>query len=82
VLAVSFDSERTARKFISDGQYTVPVLLDTEHRVRRTYKVSGIPANVLVDHEGVVRYAHIGYGPGYERVLISEIEQLLREASH
>jgi hypothetical protein len=50
---------------------------DGSREVVSLYKVRGIPATYILDQEGVVRAAHIGYGASMEEVFAQEIESLL-----
>ena len=58
-----------------------PVVLDTDKKVSNLYNMSGMPATLVIDKSGRVRFIHIGYKPGvgveesYER----HIRDLLKE---
>ena len=56
-----------------------PVLLDTDSNVSELYNVDAMPATVLVDREGVIRFMHRGYKPGYELHYEEQLKQLVRE---
>jgi len=43
----------------------------------RLYGVRSIPVTYLLDREGVIRYAHVGFGRGLEKRLADEITLLL-----
>ena len=45
--------------------------------VRSLFKVSGYPTSLLVDREGRVMYAHLGFDLGDEVALEEEIKSLL-----
>ena len=51
---------------------------DGSREVVRLYKVRGIPATYILDQEGVIRAAHIGYGASMEEAFAQEIESLLK----
>jgi hypothetical protein len=38
-----------------------------------------LPATVLIDREGVVRYVSEGYKPGYEKGYTEQLRKLLNE---
>ena len=52
------------------------VLLDEEGSVGLMYGAESIPLQVLIDKQGVVRYAMPGYGPRMAAVLREEINKL------
>ena len=43
------------------------------------YDVDAMPATVLVDRNGEIRYMHRGYKPGYELEYEKQIKALIRE---
>lgn len=49
--------------------------------VQKNYGVIDIPHTYVIDKQGKVAYSRIGYGPGSEKPLISEIDKLLKETS-
>ena len=38
-----------------------------------------MPMTILVDRSGVVRYSHLGYKRGDDRMYLDQIRELLRE---
>ena len=56
-----------------------PVLLDTDKKVSRLYDMSAMPATVVIDRDGRVRYVHRGYRDGYEQTYDQQIRGLLKE---
>ncbi|WP_425449020.1 TlpA family protein disulfide reductase [Dethiothermospora halolimnae] len=61
VLAVNSGEEKsTASKFIKEGEYEFPVLLDIDQDISIRYLVTGLPKTVIVDGEGMIRYVKIG----------------------
>jgi peroxiredoxin len=56
-----------------------PVLFDTDKRVSRAYDLSAMPATVLIDRDGRVRYQHRGYRSGFEDAYEQQIRELLKE---
>lgn len=56
-----------------------PVLLDTDKKVSRLYDMSAMPATVVVDRDGRVRYIHRGYRDGFEKTYEQQIRELLKE---
>ena len=56
-----------------------PVLLDTDKTVSRLYDLGSMPATVLIDREGRVRYLHRGYRDGYGSSYDQQIRELVKE---
>lgn len=65
----SEQAEKNARKFMEDNGYTFPVLLDKDDEVWAIYQQRGIPANYVIDKEGIVRYAFAGAYPSKEQII-------------
>lgn len=79
VLAVSTDIQKDiVQPFISKNKYTFPVL-HADSEIQSNYGVSGIPTVYIIDRQGSIRFHHVGYGPGGEKQLEKEVEQLLVE---
>lgn len=80
VLGVNMDEDpRDAREMAKALRVSFPVLFDLEKNVSRTYDVDAMPATVLVDRDGTVRYIHRGYRPGVEDQYIQRVRALLKE---
>jgi peroxiredoxin len=56
-----------------------PVLLDADKAVTRQYDLGAMPATVLVDRDGRVRYLHRGYREGTEEAYERQIRELVKE---
>jgi peroxiredoxin len=56
-----------------------PVLLDTDKAVVRLYDLNSMPATVLIDRDGKVRYLHRGYREGLEAAYEQQIRELVKE---
>ena len=50
---------------------------DGDKSIARSYKPPTMPSSFLIDKNGVVRYAHVGYHDGEELVVEKEIKELL-----
>jgi len=58
-----------------------PVLFDEKNVARNLYHLRGTPLTLVLDPNGRVFFKHYGYSPGMEKILRSEIEELLRYPS-
>ena len=56
-----------------------PVLLDADKTVTRLYDLGSMPATVLIDRDGRVRYLHRGYREGVEEAYERQIRELVKE---
>jgi peroxiredoxin len=63
ILAVSIDAgpKSTVKNFMRELKLTFPVLLDPEIEVLRMYKFFGLPASVLINKQGIIRFKEQGY---------------------
>ena len=79
VLALSQDDPRSQAKigpFIRAQKLTFPVLLDTDSRVSRLYRVATVPTTFLIAPDGRIVAMHRGFRPGEEKQLAAEVEAL------
>ena len=63
VLAINLtDQEHMAdvRGFVAELQMPFPVLLDRKGKVRRSYRLRGVPTSVFIDTLGIVRLVNQG----------------------
>jgi thiol-disulfide isomerase/thioredoxin len=69
------------RQYLADARTTFPVLLDEGSVVSNRFDVQGLPTQVLIDRDGMVRNRRSGF-PG-DRALVEEltamIDALLKE---
>ncbi|MEL7311944.1 MAG: TlpA disulfide reductase family protein [Pseudomonadota bacterium] len=80
LLGVNIDDDpRRAEEMIESLGVSFPVVFDSTKRVSQQYEVNAMPVTILLDREGVVRYVHHGYKPGYEDKYLQQIRELLRE---
>jgi peroxiredoxin len=80
VLGVSVDEDLDrAREFAAAMKVSYPMLFDTGSNIGRDYLLQKMPMTILVDREGVVRYANVGFKRGDERAYLDHIRELLRE---
>ena len=73
------DDSRKAADLATKLGLKFPVLLDSDKKVSRTYDMSTMPATVVIDRNGRVRYIHRGYRDGYEATYDAQIRDLLKE---
>lgn len=80
VFGVNVEQDRaSADKILRDIPVTFPVLFDDENHVSELYNVDAMPMTVLVDRNGIIRYLHRGYRPGYEMAYDKQVRALVKE---
>lgn len=80
LLAVNVDDNRKdAEGMLKRLDLKFPTLFDGNKRVAKLYGVDTMPATLVIDRDGRVRYVHRGYYDGYERKYEQQIRELLKE---
>jgi peroxiredoxin len=80
LLGVNIDDKRdNAEAMMKKLGVNFLTLFDSDKRVARLYDVDTMPATLLIDRDGQVRYVHRGYRDGYERKYQEQIRELLKE---
>ncbi len=80
VLGVSVDEDlRRAHDFADAMKVSYPIMFDTGSDIGRDYLLEKMPMTILVDRSGVVRYSHVGFKSGDDRIYLEKIRELLRE---
>ena len=80
LLAVNIDDDaRHGAATAAKWGLKFPVLLDAEKSVTRLYDLGAMPATVLIDRDGRVRYLHRGYREGVEEAYERQVRELIKE---
>jgi peroxiredoxin len=80
VLGISIDEDlRRAREFADSMKVSYPLMFDPGSQIGQDYLLQKMPMTILVDRSGVVRYAHVGFKRGDDRIYLDQIRELLRE---
>lgn len=80
MLGVNVDEDpRTASGAAAKLAVRFPVLFDADKQVSRLYDLQSMPATVLIDRDGRVRYLHRGYRDGMEEAYERQIRELVKE---
>jgi peroxiredoxin len=80
LLGVNIDDDPNAAKALAAKLgLKFPVLFDSEKKVVAAYDLNAMPATVLIDRDGRVRYLHRGYKEGVEQVYEQQVRALLKE---
>ncbi len=77
---VNLDTEPTAAQDLAQRLGLLfPQLHDSEKAVARRYALDSLPATVLIDRDGQLRYAFRGWREGQGRLLEQHIRELVKE---
>jgi peroxiredoxin len=80
MLGVNVDEDtRTAIGAANKLAVRFPVLFDADKQVSKLYDLQSMPATVLIDRDGRVRYMHRGYREGVEDAYDKQIRELVKE---
>ncbi len=80
LLGVNVDEDRARAAGLAQKLgVQFPVLFDPAQSVTRLYDLGSMPATVLIDRDGRVRYIHRGYQDGTEDAYDRQIVELLKE---
>jgi peroxiredoxin len=80
LLAVNIDDDaRTGSATATKWGLKFPVLLDADKTVSKLYDLGSMPATVLIDRDGKVRFLHRGYREGTEEAYEKQIRELVKE---
>jgi len=80
LLAVNVDDNRKdAESMLKRLGLKFPTLFDGNKKVAKLYGVDTMPATLVIDRDGRVRYVHRGYYDGYERKYEQQVRELLKE---
>lgn len=80
LLAINLDDDRgNADGMLRKLGVRLAPLYDADKRTAKRYDVDTMPATLIVDRDGRVRYVHRGYRSGYENKYEREIRGLLTQ---
>jgi peroxiredoxin len=81
VMAISVDSPRSRARvgpLIKSKKYTFEVLLDTQGRVAKKYNAVALPRTVLLNSDGEIVLATVGYRPSNHEKLEEALVPILQ----
>jgi len=74
VIAIELDGDKEIIEDTLNHFYpSYPVVIGSESNIARDYNIIGIPVNLVIDKEGVIRYRGDGYNPDAIRKVIEGI---------
>lgn len=82
VIAVNVDEDRKdADTFLAGRTPSMTLLFDQKGRSPEDFKVEGMPTTFLIDHDGNIRFRHMGFTEKTRADFRREISLLLKEAA-
>jgi peroxiredoxin len=66
------DNEERIISAILPFSLSYRVLIDKGRTAAKSYKVRGIPLNLVIDKEGIIRYRQLGYNPSAMREVVEQ----------
>ncbi len=80
VIGVNIDEKtEDASGFLKKQPVTFPILLDANKKVSEDYNIMAMPTTYIIDQDGVIRFVHHGYKPGWEVTYEEQIKELLQK---
>jgi thiol-disulfide isomerase/thioredoxin len=79
VLGVAADEVQDIAAFAARTPVSYPLAADSEGETSRGYGVTTLPTLLVIDKRGVVRQVAVGYDPGEDAWLESQVRSLLAE---
>jgi cytochrome c biogenesis protein CcmG, thiol:disulfide interchange protein DsbE len=72
------DTAANAQAFVSENQFSFPILMDETGEITRLYRVQSLPTSFFIGRDGIIREVVVG-GPMAQALLSSRVEKLLKE---
>jgi len=69
--------ENMVKEFMEKLGVKLPVLMDEFGIIGKRYAVTGLPANFLIDNEGILRARYLGYSEAVKRDFEGKLKGLL-----
>lgn len=77
VIFVTMATGQSAKAFLDQNKVTgLQVLLDPWQAMTKKYLVKGVPTSYIIDQQGVVRYAKVGWGSDSLDQVTKEIDRI------
>jgi peroxiredoxin len=79
ILAVNIEpnAQQAINDFVKELRLTFPILLDSDMKVTRKFRVIGLPVSILIDRQGIIRAKEVGYHDWTNRASRKQVESLL-----
>ncbi len=71
------ETPEKVRAFVEREKYTHPVVLDPQQEGAAAYRVTSVPAAVLIGRDGTLQAVHVGNSPEARELIRQDLEQLV-----
>jgi thiol-disulfide isomerase/thioredoxin len=78
-VALSSGTQTEVKRFVEDNEMTYNVCVPTDTAVSGKYKVEAFPTLYIVDKQGYIRYAAVGYSEESDAEILKVVGDLLAE---
>ena len=80
IVSVNVDSEKElADKFLSNNPANFTVIYDPKGKIARQFKLKGMPSSYLINKEGKIVSAHVGFVEKKKPIYEQAIKQLIQQ---
>jgi len=80
VITVNAERQRApGEAFLHQVKSTLPVVWDSDASVVKAWQVNELPATILIDRKGKVRFRHTGFFPDKTPEYTAQIDSLVKE---
>ena len=80
VITVNAERQRApGEAFLHQVKSTLPVVWDADASLVKTWQVNELPATILIDRKGKVRFRHTGFFPAKTPEYAAQIDSLVKE---
>lgn len=83
ILAVSIDAQGSAAvaPFVKEHKLSFPILIDSQSKIGRLYKTTGIPETFIIDKNGIIVSKVIGYRNWFDPEVVQTFKTLSQSAA-
>lgn len=80
VITVNAERQRApGEAFLRQVKSTLPVVWDADAALVKTWQVNELPATILIDRKGKVRFRHTGFFPDKTPEYTAQVDSLVKE---
>jgi len=80
VLSVNVDNDRTfAEEFLQETPADFDIFYDPKGVIAKQYKIKGMPSSYIIDREGKILSAHVGFSEKKQHLYTQAFNALLKE---
>lgn len=80
VLGVNLDEDKSAaQRFLKSNPANFLIGYDPAGKIAETYRLKGMPSSYIIDREGRIRIAHVGFREKDKSPMLARIQSLLNE---